>query len=322
MRRREALIILGAALLRRSPAAAQQPRRRWRLGLLANRPLPPIEQLKSKLRELGYFEGDNLIIDARFTDGRDDQYPMLAAGLVSAGVDLIIVWGTPAALAAKHATSSVPVVVAAVGDVISTGIVTNLSHPGGNITGFSAVNADIEEKRLAILVECVPHLKRLGVLANSQNALNKVNLETIRRAAERSGVSVHVAEIRESSEVVAALRGVATARPDAVLLGSDTVLLGEREKIVAFLAEARIPAIYPFRDYADAGGLMFYGADISALFEQSASYIDRILKGTHPGNLPVQQASAFNLIINIKAANALRLAIPPTLLARADEVIE
>ena len=322
MRRREALIILGAALLRRSPAAAQQPRRRWRLGLLANRPLPPIERLKSKLRELGYFEGDNLIIDARFTDGRDDQYPMLAAELVSAGVDLIIVWGTPAALAAKHATSSVPVVVAAVGDVISTGIVTNLSHPGGNITGFSAVNADIEEKRLAILVECVPHLKRLGVLANSQNALNKVNLETIRRAAERSGVSVHVAEIRESSEVVAALRGVATARPDAVLLGSDTVLLGEREKIVAFLAEARIPAIYPFRDYADAGGLMFYGADISALFEQSASYIDRILKGTHPGNLPVQQASAFNLIINIKAANALRLAIPPTLLARADEVIE
>ena len=276
----------------------------------------------SKLRDLGYFEGDNLIIDARFTNGRDDQYPMLAAALVSSSVDLIIVWGTPAALAAKHATSSVPVVVAAVGDVISTGIVTNLSHPGGNITGFSAVNADLEEKRLAILIECVPHLKRLGVLANSQNALNKVNLETIRRAAERSGVSVHVVEIRESSEIIAALQGMITAQPDAVLLGSDTVLLGEREKIVAFLAEARIPAIYPFRDYADAGGLMFYGADISALFEQSASYIDRILKGTHPGNLPVQQASAFNFIINTKAANALGLTIPPTLLARADEVIE
>ena len=322
MRRREALAVLGAALLKRSSAAAQQPRRRWRLGLLANRPLPPIEQLKSKLRDLGYFEGDNLIIDARFTDGRDDQYPMLVAALVSSGVDLIVVWGTPAALAAKHATSSVPVVVAAVGDVISTGIVTNLSHPGGNITGFSAINADLEEKRLAILIECVPHLKQLGVLANSQNALNKVNLETIRRAAERSGVSVHVVEIRESSEIVAALQGMITARPDAVLLGSDTVLLGEREKIVASLAEARIPAIYPFRDYADAGGLMFYGADISALFEQSASYIDRILKGTHPGNLPVQQASAFNFIINTKAANALGLTIPPTLLARADEVIE
>ena len=322
MRRREFIAGVGSAgTLWAFRAKAQQPGRHWRIGVLSTQPLAPIARFRLKLEELGYTEGRNLSTEARFSMGRDELYPSLASELISASVDLILAWGTPAALAAKHATSTVPIVIVA-GDVLNTGIVSNLANPGGNVTGFSAVNVELEGKRLELLRELVPGLARVGVLANAGNRLNQLNLDTVRAAASAWGLSVEIAEVRQRTEIDAALDALAATTPDAILLASDTLLLSERTKIVEFMAFRRIPAIYPFREYAEGGGLIAHGANIPLLFERAASYVDRILKGTKPGDLPVQQATAFELIINTRVAAALAPPIPPTLLARADEVIE
>ena len=202
------------------------------------------------------------------------------------------------------------------------GQVSNLARPGGNITGFIALNVDLEEKRLELLKEVVPHLSRVAVLGNSLNPLNRVNLDTARRAGQRLSITLEAFEVRSSQEVEGALRGITQAAPDAVLLASDTSLLGERKQIVDSMAASRIPAIYPFREYAEAGGFIAYGANISILFERAAGYVDRILKGEKPANLPVQQATAFEILINLKAAAGLGLTLPASVLVRADEVIE
>jgi putative tryptophan/tyrosine transport system substrate-binding protein len=237
-------------------------------------------------------------------------------------VDVIVTWGTPAAFAAKEATSQIPIVMGGIGDAVNTGLVSNLARPGGNITGFIALNVDLEEKRLELLKEVVPHLSRVVVLGNSLNPLNRINLDMARRAGQRLSIALEAFEVRSSQEVEGALRGIMQASPDAVLLASDTLLLGERKQIVDTMATSRIPAIYPFREYADVGGFISYGANISILFERAAGYVDRILKGEKPANLPVQQATAFEILINLKAAAGLGLTLPASVLVRADEVIE
>jgi putative ABC transport system substrate-binding protein len=209
-----------------------------------------------------------------------------------------------------------------IGDAVNTGLVSNLARPGGNITGFIALNVDLEEKRLELLKEVVPHLSRVVVLGNSLNPLNRINLGTAWRAGQRLSIALEAFEVRSSQEVEGALRGITQAAPDAVLLASDTLLLGERKQIVDTMATSRIPAIYPFREYADVGGFIAYGANISILFERAAGYVDRILKGEKPANLPVQQATAFEILINLKAAAGLGLTLPASVLVRADEVIE
>ena len=215
----------------------------------------------------------------------------------------------------------IPIVLVA-GDVLNTGIVSNLARPEANITGFVAVNVELEEKRLELLKDIVPHLKRVAVLGNSLNPLNRVNLEIARRAAAKLSVTIETFEVQSSGEVANALAALTGKRPDAALIASDTLLLSERQRIVDTLAKSGIPAIYPFREYATVGGFIIYGANISALFENAAGYVDRILKGEKPGDLPVQQATAFEMIINLKAATKLGLTLPPNVLVRADEVIE
>jgi len=320
VKRREFIALIGGAAAAWPLAArAQQPVRVKRIGLMGNLQLRPIESFRNKLREFGYIEGQNLIVDYRFAEGREERYSNFAAELVALPVDLIVTWGKPAAFAAKRATTTIPIVLGGIGDVINTGLVSNLARPDANITGFIALNVELEEKRLELLKEVVPSLSRVAVLGNSSNPLNRINLETAHRAAQKLSVAI---EVRSSEEVRSALRALVEARPDAALLASDTLLLGERRQIVDAMATSKIPAIYPFREYAEVGGFVAYGANISILFERAADYVDRILKGERPGNLPVQQATAFEIIVNQRAAAGLGLTLPASVLVRADEVIE
>jgi putative ABC transport system substrate-binding protein len=253
---------------------------------------------------------------------REERYAAMAAELAALPVDLIVTWGTPAALAAKQATTTIPVVMGSIGDPVSVGIVSSLARPGGNITGFAAQNVDLEGKRVELLKDFLPHLARVGMLVNSANPLLDVSLQRVRPAAEQLRVAVDMFDINGSGGLEAALLGLDQTRPDGVVVAPDLLLLTYRREIAAALAKSKLPAVYPFREYTEVGGLIIHGANLGILFERAAGYVDRILKGTKPADLPVQLATEFELIINLKTAALIDLTIPPTLIARADEVIE
>jgi putative ABC transport system substrate-binding protein len=323
MNRRDFIFALGGATAVWPLAArAQQSERVHTIGILASQSLPPIQRFARKLRDYGYVEGQNLRLVSRFAEGRDERYPVMAAELAAMPVDLIVTWGTPAALAAKQATTTIPVVMGAAGDPVSVGIVSNLARPDGNITGFAAQNVDLDGKRLELLKDLLPHLSRVGMLANSANPMLDVSLRKLRPAAETLRVAVEVSDIQAGGGLEAALLQLAQAHPDAVLVAPDLLLLTRRRDIAAALAKNKLPAVYPFREYTDVDGLMIHGANLGVLFERAAGYVDRILKGAKPADLPVQLATEFELIINLKTAAAIGLTVPPTLIARADEVIE
>ena len=303
-------------------ARAQQSEHVRTIGILASQSLPPIQRFARKLRDYGYVEGRNLRLVSRFAEGQDERYPVMAAELAAMPVDLIVTWGTPAALAAKQATTSIPVVMGAIGDPVSVGIVSNLARPDGNITGFAAQNVDLDGKRLELLKDLLPHLSRVGMLANSANPMLDVSLRKLRPAAETLRVAVEVSDIQAGGGLEAALLQLAQAHPDAVLVAPDLLLLTRRRDIAAALVKSKLPAVYPFREYTDVDALMIHGANLGVLFERAAGYVDRILKGAKPAELPVQLATEFELIINLKTAAATGLTVPPTLIARADEVIE
>jgi len=323
MKRRDFILALGgAAAVWPLAARAQQSEHVRTIGILASQSLPPIQRFARKLRDYGYVEGRNLRLVSRFAEGQDERYPVMAAELAAMPVDLIVTWGTPAALAAKQATTSIPVVMGAIGDPVSVGIVSNLARPDGNITGFAAQNVDLDGKRLELLKDLLPHLSRVGMLANSANPMLDVSLRKLRPAAETLRVAVEVSDIQAGGGLEAALLQLAQAHPDAVLVAPDLLLLTRRRDIAAALAKNKLPAVYPFREYTDVDGLMIHGANLGVLFERAAGYVDRILKGAKPADLPVQLATEFELIINLKTAAAIGLTVPPTLIARADEVIE
>jgi ABC-type uncharacterized transport system substrate-binding protein len=324
MRTRRAFVTLlgGAAVAWPLSARAQQSEHVRTIGILASQSLPPIQRFARKLRDYGYVEGRNLRLVSRFAEGRDERYPVMAAELAAMPVDLIVTWGTPAALAAKQATTSIPVVMGAIGDPVSVGIVSNLARPDGNITGFAAQNVDLDGKRLELLKDLLPDLSRVGMLANSANPMLDVSLRKLRPAAETLRVAVEVFDIQSNDGLEAALLQLAQAHPDAVLVAPDLLLLTRRRDIAAALAKSKLPAVYPFREYTDVDGLMIHGANLGVLFARAAGYVDRILKGAKPADLPVQLATEFELIINLKTAAVIGLTVPPTLIARADEVIE
>jgi len=321
LRRREFITLLGGAAAA-WPLAVRAQQHVHVIGVLASQLLPPLQRFERKLREYGYVEGQNVRFVPRFAEGRDDLYPAMAAELVALPVDLIVTWGTPAALAAKQATSSIPIVMGAIGDPVSVGIVSNLARPNGNITGFAAQNVDLEGKRLELLKDLLPHLSRVAMLANAANPMVDASLRTLRPAAEQLRIKIDIFDARGSTEIETALQRLNDARPDGVLVAPDLLLLTQRTEIAAALAKYRLPAVYPFREYAGVGGLMIHGANLSILFERAAGYVDRILKGAKPADLPVQLATEFELIINLRTASTMGLAIPPVLIARADEVIE
>ena len=321
MRRREFITLVGSAAAA-WPLAARAQQGVHVVGILAPQPLPPIERFVRKLREYGYVEGENLRLVRRFSEGRDDRFPALAVELTAVPVSMIVTWGTPAAVAAKQATSSIPVVMGAVGDPVSVGIVSNLARPGGNITGFAGQNVDLEGKRLELLKDLLPQLSRVAMLANAANPLAHASMQNLRTTAEQLRINFDIFEVHSIAEIEVALQQLNNARPDGVLIASDLLLLTRRSEIAEFLAKNKLPAVYPFREYAEVGGLMIHGANLGSLFERAAGYVDRILKGAKPADLPVQLATEFELIINLKTAGAIGLTVPPTLIARADEVIE
>ena len=323
-RRREFITLLGGAAVAWPLAArAQQPVTKTRhIGVLANEWWPPIESLREGLRERGYVEGQNLHFEYRWAQDRNERYPPLAAELVALPVDVIVTWGTPAALAAKRATSTIPIVMGAIGDPVRVGVVSNLARPGANITGFAALTFEMEEKRLELLKELLPgRFSHVAVFTTTNPAVRGA-LQNMQPAAAAFGVTLYPLEIHEVKDFDHAFQAIRRDRPDAAMVLADPFLGGHLARIAAFMAQIGLPAIYPYRHGVEEGGLISYATNYHSLFRRAAEYIDRILKGAPPGDLPVQLPTAFELLINLKTAKALGLDVPPTLVARATEVIE
>jgi ABC-type uncharacterized transport system substrate-binding protein len=323
VRRRDFITLLGgAATLRPLAARAQKGDQMRRIGILAAAPAHPIDSFRQRLRELGWGEGQNVEFAYRWAEGDDTRYPVLAAELIALKVDLIVTWGTPAVLAAKQATRTIPIVMGAIGTTLDNAIVPNLAHPGGNITGFSSQNIEIAGKHIGLLKDLVRGIGRVAVLSNAGNPAGAVGLGYAEAAAKAAGLTLDNIEIHDARDLDTALPALSRTHPDAVSLIADTVLLAQRRRIVEFMMTSRLPAIYPYPEFAAAGGLISYSPDFDDLFRQAAVYADKILRGANPGDLPVQQASKFKMVVNLKTAEALGLTIPPLILAQADEVIE
>jgi len=262
-------------------------------------------------------------IEYRWAEGNYQRFPDLVADLVKLKVDLILTAGTPGALAAKRATQTIPIVMAVTGDAVATGLVSSLARPGGNLTGFTTMAPDLEGKHLEILRELLPKLVTLVVLLNPSNPLTAIHWEQIKISATALGIKLQPIELQRPEDFKDAFDRVARQRPDAITMGvADRFLLAHRTQIVDLVAKTRLPAMYPYRDFVVAGGLVSYAPSYEDLFRRSATYVDKILKGAKPADLPIEQPTKFELVINLKTAKALGLGIPPSLLARADQVIE
>jgi putative ABC transport system substrate-binding protein len=306
---------------------AQQPTKVFRIGLLyGSSPLPgTAEAFRQGLRDLGYVEGQNLIIEQRWAERSEERLRELAAELVQLQVDVLVAQGGLYTLrAAKDATRTIPIVMVGASDPVGQGFVTSLAHPGGNITGTSSLQSDVDEKRLEFLKETVPHASRIAVLVNPALAvIQQGRVDNLVVASRSLGVELQVVEVRRADEFEAAFAAMQTAGAGALLVMTDPVLFDRHVgDITALARQHRMPAIYPWRWFPEAGGLMSYAPNLPDMSRRAAYYVDRILTGTKPADLPVEQASKFELVINLKTAQALGLAIPPPLLMLADEVLK
>jgi putative ABC transport system substrate-binding protein len=282
-----------------------------------------VDGLRQGLRDLGWVEGRNIAIEARFAEGKTDQLASLAADLVRLKMDLIVTSTTPAALAAKHATKTIPIVIGFAADPVGTGIVASLAHPGGNITGWTHSGRELRVKYLELLKDVVPSATRFGVLWNPANQVHQPSLQNIEGAARQLKVDLYLAGAQEPKELERAVSGLMERRIQALVVFPDGMFQSQTSQIVALAARNRLPAVYGLREFVEAGGLMAYGANLAKMHRQlSASLVDKILRGAQPANLPVAQPTEFDLLINLKTAKALGLTIPPSLLQRADQVIE
>ena len=323
MKRREFIALVGGAAAWPLTASAQQAGRKIvTIGVLAIEPWPAIDTFRQALDDLGYIEGKNVRFEYRYAKGDNERLPELANDLVGLNVNVILTWGTDAALAAKQATITIPIVMGAIGDPLGIGIVTNLAHPGGNITGFSSRAAELEAKRLQLLTEVVPGLSRVAILFNPTNHYMPLALRSARQGAQKLHVLLAVYEVHDITALDAAFVTLTRDRPDALMVPADTFLVSQRRRIAQFAIENKLPSVYSFREYIEAGGLIAYTPNYDDLFRRAAGYVGKILIGTKPGELPIEQPTKFHLVINPNTARALSLKEPPTLLARADEVIE
>jgi putative ABC transport system substrate-binding protein len=282
-----------------------------------------VEAFRQGLRALGYVEGRNIVIEYRWADGRFERLPALAADLARLGVDVVVATGTPAALAARNATGTIPIIFVTSGDPVGSGLVASLARPGGNVTGLSLMSTlAISGKQLELLKEAFPTLRQVAVLANPANLPTAGLLTEAELAARPLGLRLRVVQVREPKEFDDAFAMMKNERAPALLVIADPLVNDNRARIVAFAATNRLPAIYPYRTFVDAGGLMSYGVDLSDLSRRAATYVDKILKGAKPADLPVEQPTKFELVINLKTAKTLGITIPPSLLLRADQIIE
>ena len=321
-----ALGVLVALLLAFSfPAQAQQPTKVHRIGYLVSA-LPSstparIEAFRHGLRELGYVEGKNILIEPRYAEGKSDRLPALAAELVRLKVEVVVTTGTLVTRAAKEATGAIPIVMANDTDPVINGFVASLARPGGNITGLSTFAPELSGKRLELLKEIIPKLSSVAVLGTSTGPANAQNLKETELASEALGVKIQYLDVLGPKDIETAFRAASKGRADAVLLLASSVFTSQRTQLADLAVKYRLPATYNRPEYVEDGGLMTYGPSINDLFRRAATYVDKILKGTKPADLPVEQPTKFEFIINLKAAKQIGLTIPPNVLARADKVI-
>jgi putative ABC transport system substrate-binding protein len=326
VRRREFIALLaGAAAASPCVASAQTNRR---LGLLfatseqAAKTRGQLEAVIQGLKEYGWVEGRNITFAYRFADGKDEALPKLAAELVQSRMDAILTDSTPATQAAKDATRAVPIVMAVSNDPVASGFVASLNRPGGNITGTSLLAPELAGGRLQLLTEMVPGLARVAVLAKPSNPSHALLLKQTQTAAQSLSVELHVVEATAPEKLDSAFAAITATRAGALIVLADAMFFGQTPRLVAFTATARLPALFPEKQVAEAGGLMAYGPSILGSFQRAAAFVDKILRGANPADLPVEAPTTFEFVINLKTAKALGITVPDKLLATADEVIE
>jgi putative tryptophan/tyrosine transport system substrate-binding protein len=308
------------------PVQAQQPNKVPRIGLLSvgADPAKPVVWLPflEKMREFGYVEGQNIAFERRFGEGTRERLPELIAGLVSAKVDIVVATGTSENKAAKQALPTTPIVMMLVGDPIGDGLINSLARPGGNVTGVTTLSEELSGKRLELLKEAIPRIARVAVLLNPSSPRRGRMLQETEAAVKEFSLQLRVHDVHEPEGLPKAFSAMTSERANALIVPIDAMFFNQRSRIVSLAAESRLPAIYDQGEFVDAGGLMAYGPSNSDLSSRAAIFVDKILKGRKPADLPVEQPMKFELVINLKAAKQIGLTIPPNLLARADRVIK
>jgi ABC-type uncharacterized transport system substrate-binding protein len=327
MRRREFIMFVGfSAVARPIGALAQQTSKIWRVGMLETTSetlnAPNVNAFRRGLRELGYVEGQNLVIEYRSGEGRIERFPDLAVELVRLKVDVVVTRGTPAALAAKNATTTIPIVMAAIGEPAGTGMVGSLAQPGGNVTGLSAFVGELAAKRIEIMREIVPKISRMAMIDNMGNTSVPPQWDDMKRATLTFGIQPLLYDVRKPEDIGVAFEAAVAQHVDALAVGNDGILISSRLRVVELAAKHHLPAIYATREFVDAGGLLSYAAHYPDLYRRAASYVDKIFRGAKAGELPVEQPTKLELVINLKTAKALGLSVPFHLQQRADEMIE
>jgi putative ABC transport system substrate-binding protein len=318
-----ALALLAAPLA----AEGQPPGKTWRIGLLdyANADAARVawwNALRQRLRELGYVEGQSVVFESRWGNGDLGQLQALAADLINARVDIIVTGGSEAALAAKQATSSIPIVMATGADPVALGLVASLGRPGGNVTGVTSIQSELATKRLELLKQVIPTASRVAILWDTDNRASALSVRDAEAGAPSLGISLQSVSVRNPHEFQAAFSTMKRDRAGAAILVASPAFFGHRRRLADLAVAQRLPMMVGSREYAEAGGLLSYGTDYPDLFRRAAAYVNKILNGAMPGDLPVEQPTKFELVMNLKTAKALGLTIPPSVLARADEVIQ
>ena len=325
VRRREFITLLtGAVATWPLGVRAQQPNKVWRIGMLETVAAPlkaaDFDAFRSGLEILGYLEGRDYKIDYRSVDGHPDRFPKFARELVNQKVDLITTRGTPAAFAAREATKTIPVVMVAIAEPLL--VVVSLARPGGNITGLSAIVTDLMGKRAELLRDMLPGLSWVGALLNMSNGSQPPQWTEIQKTARTNGIEAQLFDVRSAADLVTAIDDAGKRNTGAVIVGIDTLTQANQRIIVELAAKHRVPAIYSSREFVDAGGLISFGVNYPDLYRRAATFVDKIFKGAKPSDIPVEQPTKFELVVNLQTAKAIGLTVPPMLLARADEVIE
>jgi putative ABC transport system substrate-binding protein len=324
LRRREFITLIGGAaaapLLRPGAARAQQLRKIPRIGLVDY--APTWEPLRQGLRDLGYIEGQTIAFEHRFTEGMSERFAAVAAELVRLPADVIVLNSTPQVVAAKRATATIPIVMIGIGDPVRAGLVASIARPGGNVTGNTVLSPEVTPKRVQVLKELVPSISRLALLWNPDNASNTAVLEELQLAGPALGVTLISVPVNSAAGFDTAFAAMMKERPDALFATGDPFLQRYIGIVIGFLAQNRLPGMYLLPEHVAAGGLISYGASLSDLFRRGATYVHKILQGAKPADLPVEQPTTFELVINLKTAKALGLTIPESFLLRADKVIE